>query len=468
MWRTEFLLPAKKNASANVLFLSFFCILTKNGKSPADKKSSAGQISRFQLRTRGRIPVRSTVTSAKHELSKINITQKGGAAKVSLLSPRKRMKTLKYWGAFFIIVLLLLIPCAAIFYLSQSNVDIVSLAMDNIPFVCIGGVLYIALFKAANTLFEKSKYEKSADAFGMTNDFDYFKLSDKERKEYDKQRKEEMNRVMPDSTIRKASHPGSKNPETDMQALSGMAGVKKAIERIVARATYDKEHGKKGEGYSSHYVFYGAPGTGKTTFARILTGFLYKNKVIKKNLCIEVDGNLLKASAPGEGAMKAEILVKNAIGGVLFIDEAYSMAEGYGNEAVDTLIKLMEDMRGQFVLILAGYTEPMAKLLSSNPGFRSRIKDYIEFPDYTVEEAAGIFQSMASAAGLRISKECMAKFCERYERELPKADFGNARTVRNILDEAITNHAVRIKKDHKAKQGLLVAADIELETRKII
>ena len=144
------------------------------------------------------------------------------------------------------------------------------------------------------------------------------------------------------------------------------------------------------------------------------------------------------------------------------------MAEGYGNEAVDTLIKLMEDMRGQFVLILAGYTEPMAKLLSSNPGFRSRIKDYIEFPDYTVDEAAGIFQSMASAAGLRISKECMAKFRERYERELPKADFGNARTVRNILDEAITNHAVRIKKDHKAKQGLLVAADIELETRKII
>lgn len=378
------------------------------------------------------------------------------------------MKLLKYWISFLLLILLIALPCGAFFYASQNGYDLLQLAMDNLSVVCIGGVIYAALFKGANMLFEKSKYEKSVNAFGMTNDFDYFKLSDKERKEYDKQRKEEMNRVMPDSTIRKASHPGSKNPEADMAQLSGMDGVKDKIEKIVARAAYDKEHGKKGAGYTSHYVFYGAPGTGKTTFARILTGFLYKNKIIKKNLCIEVDGNLLKASAPGEGAMKAEILVKNAIGGVLFIDEAYSMAEGYGNEAVDTLIKLMEDMRGQFVLILAGYTEPMSRLLSSNPGFRSRIKDYIEFPDYTVKEAEGIFRSMAAQAGLKVSKEAIIRFRARYENELPKADFGNARTVRNILDEAITNHAVRIKKDHNAKTNLIIAEDIELDSRQII
>ena len=378
------------------------------------------------------------------------------------------MKLLKYWISFLLLILLIVLPCGAFFYASRNGYDLLQLAMDNLSVVCIGGVIYAALFKGANMLFEKSKYEKSVNAFGMTNDFDYFKLSDKERKEYDKQRKEEMNRVMPDSTIRKASHPGSKNPEIDMAQLSGMDGVKTKIEKIVARAAYDKEHGKKGAGYTSHYVFYGAPGTGKTTFARILTGFLYQNKIIKKNLCIEVDGNLLKASAPGEGAMKAEILVKNAIGGVLFIDEAYSMAEGYGNEAVDTLIKLMEDMRGQFVLILAGYTEPMARLLSSNPGFRSRIKDYIEFPDYTVKEAEGIFRSMAAQAGLKVSKEAIIRFRERYENELPKADFGNARTVRNILDEAITNHAVRIKKDHNAKTNLIIAEDIELDSRQII
>ncbi len=379
------------------------------------------------------------------------------------------MKSLKYWLSFLSLILLLLIPCGGIYYLSmQPGFDLVGMVKQYPIPICIGAVIWAVLFKSCNRWYEKSKYTKNADAFGMTSKFDYFSLSDKERKEYDKQRKEEMNRVMPESTIRKATHPGSKKPEQDMAALSGMEDVKSKIEEIVARANYDKQQGKKGEGFSSHYVFYGAPGTGKTTFARILTGFLYKNKIISKNQCIEVDGNLLKASASGEGGMKAEILVKYAMGGVLFIDEAYSMAEGYGNEAVDTLIKLMEDMRGQFVLILAGYTEPMANLLSSNPGFRSRIKDYLEFPDYTVDEAEDIFKSMAKGAGLRISKEGMEKFRERYEVELTKADFGNARTVRNILDEAISKHALRLTRDKKAKANLITSADISGESRKII
>ena len=379
------------------------------------------------------------------------------------------MKSLKYWLSFLSLILLLLIPCGGIYYLStQPGFDLVGMVKQYPIPICIGAVIWAVLFKSCNRWYEKSKYTKNADAFGMTSKFDYFSLSDKERKEYDKQRKEEMNRVMPESTIRKATHPGSKKPEQDMAALSGMEDVKSKIEEIVARANYDKQQGKKGEGFSSHYVFYGAPGTGKTTFARILTGFLYKNKIISKNQCIEVDGNLLKASAPGEGGMKAEILVKYAMGGVLFIDEAYSMAEGYGNEAVDTLIKLMEDMRGQFVLILAGYTEPMANLLSSNPGFRSRIKDYLEFPDYTVDEAEDIFKSMAKGAGLRISKEGMEKFRERYEVELTKADFGNARTVRNILGEAISKHALRLTRDKKAKTNLITSADISGESRKII
>lgn len=379
------------------------------------------------------------------------------------------MKTIKYWLSFLSLILLIIIPCGGIYYLTtQPGFNLVGFVSDNMVVVCVVCVVWVIAFKACNTWYEKSKYNKNVDAFGMTNSFDYFKLSDKERKEYDKQRKEEMNRVLPDSTIRKATHAGSKNPERDMAALSGMDGVKEKIEEIVARANYDKQQGKKGEGFSSHYVFYGAPGTGKTTFARILTGFLYKNKIIQKNQCIEVDGNLLKASAPGEGGMKAEILVKYAMGGVLFIDEAYSMAEGHGNEAVDTLIKLMEDMRGQFVLILAGYTEPMAELLSSNPGFRSRIKDYLEFPDYTVDEASVIFKSMANGAGLKVSKEGMEKFRERYKIELHKADFGNARTVRNILDEAISKHALRLTRDRKAKTNLLTSADINDESRKII
>lgn len=363
---------------------------------------------------------------------------------------------------------MIIIPCGLVFLVNFGKFDLMSVVKRYPMPCCIGGMLYLALIKGATALFEQAKYNKNVDAFGMTTSFDYSKLSDKERKEYDKQRKEEMNRVLSDSTIRKATHAGSKNPEEEMAALSGMDEVKEKINEIVARANYDKQHGKQGEGFSSHYIFYGAPGTGKTTFARILTGFLYKNKIIKKNQCIEVDGNLLKASAPGEGGLKAEILVKNALGGVLFIDEAYSMAEGYGNEAVDTLIKLMEDMRGQFVLILAGYTQPMSNLLSSNPGFRSRIKDYLAFPDYTTEEAEQIFKSMAKKAGLSVSKEGMQRFRERYELEKQSDDFGNARTVRNILDDAISKHALRITRNKTSKPNLLTMDDISAEKRKTI
>ena len=110
----------------------------------------------------------------------------------------------------------------------------------------------------------------------------------------------------------------------------------------------------------------------------------------------------------------------------------------------------------------------MANLLSSNPGFRSRIKDYLEFPDYTTDEAEAIFKSMANKAGLKVSREGLEKFRERYEIELPKVDFGNARTVRNILDEAISKHALRLTKDKKAKENLLTSADISSESRKII
>lgn len=378
------------------------------------------------------------------------------------------MKVLKYWLSFLFIVVLIAIPCGGLYYATTQDINITQFISDNLLCVAIGLVVWALLFKGANAWFEHAKYDKNADAFGMTSNFDYSKMSDKERKEFDKQRKEEMNRILSDSTIKKATHLGSKKPEEEMAALSGMDDVKEKIHEIVARANYDKQQGKKGKGFSSHYVFYGAPGTGKTTFARILTGFLYKNKIIKKNQCIEVDGNLLKASAPGEGGLKAEILVKNAIGGVLFIDEAYSMAEGYGNEAVDTLIKLMEDMRGQFVLILAGYTRPMSKLLSSNPGFRSRIKDYLEFPDYTTDEAERIFVSMAKETGLTVSREGISKFRQRYELEKESDDFGNARTVRNILDEAISKHALRVSRDRSLKQTLLTSEDINAEVRQTI
>lgn len=358
---------------------------------------------------------------------------------------------------------LLAIPGYGVYYAFTHTIDtqktLSFLAEHQMP-VALGIVGWIALFYLSTRFYEKAKYDVRVDEFGLTSKNDYWHMSDKERKEADKKKQEQMDAVLSQATIRKATHPGAKNPDAAMNALYGMETEKQKIREIVARAKYDK---KKGKGmFGSHYVFYGNPGTGKTTFARILTGYLYQNGIIKNNSLIEVDGNTLKASAPGEGQMKAEILVKSALGGVLFIDEAYSMATGgYGNEAVDSLIKLMEDRRGDFVLILAGYTQPMARLLASNPGFRSRIKDYLEFPDYTTDEAAHIFTGMAKQEQMSVSPEAIEKFKRRYNKEKVKDDFGNARTVRNILDEAISAYALRT--DGKKGDGIIRAEDIGAE-----
>ena len=350
---------------------------------------------------------------------------------------------------------LLAIPCYLILHFSNNQLsftDLTALFNEHQVLIIGGIIVWAVLFVLSTRFYEHAKYDMKVNEFGMTNGKDYWHMSDKERREMDQKRQEHMDRVLPQSTIDKATHRGAKNPDAEMQNLYGMETEKNKIKEIVARAKFDKKSGK-GK-FGSHYVFYGAPGTGKTTFARILTGYLYKNGIIKKNQIIEVDGNTLKGAAPGEGALKAEILVKNAIGGVLFIDEAYSMAEGtFGAEAVSTLIKLMEDRRGDFVLILAGYTKPMAMLLESNPGFRSRIKDYLEFPDYTTEEAVQILEGMAKSEGLTITKSAVEKFKKRYEKEAKKKDFANARTVRNILDEAISSYALR------AESGLLASAD---------
>lgn len=151
-------------------------------------------------------------------------------------------------------------------------------------------------------------------------------------------------------------------------------------------------------------VFIGSSGTGKTTAARIIAGFLYKYGFIKENKCLETDGNFLKVSTAADTAAKTEMVLREAQGGVLFIDEAYALAmDASGEAATATLMKCMEDDRGRVVVILAGYTDEMAKLISSNPGFASRFRDYIEFPDYTDQELCEIFQLMAGRKGVCLS-----------------------------------------------------------------
>jgi stage V sporulation protein K len=252
-----------------------------------------------------------------------------------------------------------------------------------------------------------------------------------------------------------------------MQDMIGLGNVRTRMKEISARMEFDKN---KKQISSRHMVFLGPAGTGKTTVARIYTGFLYKNKMIKKNKCLEVDGNFLKAGNPADSAVKTKFIIQHAYGGVLFIDEAYSLMDGYcGNEVITTLIKEMEDNKDRFVLILAGYTREMQGLLRLNTGFSSRIKDYLEFPDYNTAELRDIFRMMAGNAGFAVEDNAYIKFDQRMEKEKKLNSFGNGRTVRNVLDEAINRHALNFKNQVFGceKKFMICQEDIQTEINKV-
>lgn len=324
------------------------------------------------------------------------------------------------------------------------------------------------LERAFNRNMESMEYDEYGRRKGME---DYSSMSRRERLQVDKQKLAEMERIVSSSALKRMQHPGAKDPDGAMNDLVGMEPVKKQMKIMAARMEYDRENQKKRKkksganiASSRHMMFFGSPGTGKTTVARIMTGFLYKNRFIKENKCLETDGNFLKASTTADTAAKTEIIVRQAFGGVLFIDEAYALLSGdaAGEAAIATLIKQMEDNRDKFVLILAGYTDEMNRLVNSNPGFASRFKDYLKFPDYTVDEMCDIFLYMVNQKGLCVDGEAMERFRIRIAKEKKGKHFGNARTVRNVMEECIDHHAVHIKDGelNGAERYKLVGMDV--------
>src|SRR5690606_4746611 len=194
------------------------------------------------------------------------------------------------------------------------------------------------------------------------------------------------------------------------------------------------------------------PGTGKTTVARLVGGIYRALGVLSKGQLVEVDRSELVAGYLGQTAIKTAEVVETAIGGVLFIDEAYSLSgdhqgtpDQYGQEAIDTLVKEMEDHRDDLVLIVAGYPVPMAGFISRNPGLSSRFRTTIEFSDYSDEELVEIFCSMAEAADYDVTDRCRKRF-EMILAMTPRGpSFGNARFARNQLEAAIGRHAWRLR-----------------------
>jgi len=254
----------------------------------------------------------------------------------------------------------------------------------------------------------------------------------------------------------------------ELDALVGLRPVKNEVHRATNFARMQvlrRQQGLPVVKASLHSVFFGNPGTGKTTVARLM-GRIYKSLgLLRRGHVVEVDRGRLVAEYVGQTAVRTHAAIDSALDGILFIDEAYALsgrgAEDFGNEAIETLLKRMEDDRDRLIVIVAGYNAPMEQFINSNPGLQSRFTNYLSFPDYQPDDLAEIFHRMAAQSGLVCSTEaeqkvlalCTNLFAARDEQ------FGNAREMRNLFEAAVRNQSTRLvasgQCDHEALTTLL-------------
>ena len=256
----------------------------------------------------------------------------------------------------------------------------------------------------------------------------------------------------------------------DLNSLVGLDDVKRVLHDLVNLISLKDKSDLKIDNINLHMLFLGNPGTGKTTVARHLSNILYNLGYIKENKLLEVSSKDLVAEYVGQTAIKTYSVIERAIGGVLFIDEAYSLSSknnSYNDEAIATLIKAMEDNRDNLVVIFAGYTKEMNDFINSNSGIASRIGYTLNFKDYTEDELLEIFKGMVKKAGFKITNEALYKARNIIREHINDKNFGNARFVRNMYEKTVVSHATNIK-DKKQRNILITITDKDINIDNVL
>ncbi|PEJ35316.1 stage V sporulation protein K [Peribacillus butanolivorans] len=249
-------------------------------------------------------------------------------------------------------------------------------------------------------------------------------------------------------------HVALKEIEDELKALVGMEEMKRMIKEIYAWIYINKQRetrGLKTGRQALHMMFKGNPGTGKTTVARLIGKLFQKMNVLSKGHLIEAERADLVGEYIGHTAQKTRDLIKKAIGGILFIDEAYSLGRGgekdFGKEAIDTLVKHMEDRQHEFILILAGYSREMDYFLSLNPGLHSRFPLVVDFPDYTIDQLMEISDRMLQEREYIMNRDAERKLKDHLiilRSFRGPISFSNGRYIRNVLEKSIRAQAMRL------------------------
>jgi len=293
--------------------------------------------------------------------------------------------------------------------------------------------------------------QNQADMEAGDAEFEMFNMSSKKLEK-------DIKDIKSEAASKKESRTDESTPLGKLQAMIGLLSVKENINGIISSVKLGKMKEKAGIKVnvpSRHLIFTGNPGTGKTEVARIV-GEIYKELgILRTGVFIEASRKDLVAEYVGQTAAKTEAVLNSAKGGILFIDEAYMLVAGgngdgggndFGQEAIDTILKFMEDNRDDIVVIAAGYSKEMEKFLDSNPGLRSRFTTVIDFPDYNPEELTRIYKKFCDSNGYTLGKEAMEKvkihFADVYARRAD--DFANAREVRNFYEKTISRQEVRL------------------------